>query len=301
MEHKVKYIQLPISIIPGVFGSTVRFIVNAFHTGVYLLSSEIRSNFDDMSRQLIYNYITHPNNLTKKLQVFLKKNEEVLCLDDFKNNRQFFFPKGFDLIIGQDLKLLELLDNNEDMCFEALTWYRYYMAFKYLEFNIYSMDSAYVDFNSYDFTGQPRFMLKLDTFKSCVFADSWEESRQEFAGFAAIKSILGKKDYLLTNKQLIAARMAGGNSIKDDRVKSSDIFKKYSQRYHMDRLLQKLELNWHVKTLSKPGLHGLYVTTKLSIDELAMVVEERFIKNQVQKLKESKVLALQKAKAHYGT
>ena len=64
MEHKVKYIQLPISIIPGVFGSTVRFIVNAFHTGVYLLSSEIRSNFDDMSRQLIYNYITHPNNLT---------------------------------------------------------------------------------------------------------------------------------------------------------------------------------------------------------------------------------------------
>ncbi|MBK6952308.1 MAG: hypothetical protein IPH24_09750 [Crocinitomicaceae bacterium] len=74
------------------------------------------------------------------------------------------------------------------------------------------------------------------------------------------------------------------------------LFKKYSNRYHIDKVLQQLELNWNVITYSN-NIRGMYVAMehKISIEALALAAETKKQKNRIIELKNAKALAKQKA------
>jgi hypothetical protein len=121
--------------------------------------------------------------------------------------------------------------------------------------------------------------------------DKTEFQIAAFCAFCAVRSILGKKVFCKTNKALIHARMFGYRSAKQLPDKMTEIQKKYLNRYHMDKLIQELELNWHLK-LFGGHCRGFYLSFDLSHCDLAMEHNKAKKKVKVDALKEKKKAAL---------
>ncbi len=126
--------------------------------------------------------------------------------------------------------------------------------------------------------------------------DKSEFDVAQLAAYVSIKSILGTKKYVKTNKAHIVSRMFGYSSVKHlpkEMIPSiKSLFTKYNSRYHIDKVLQLLELNWNVITYSN-HIRGMYIAmgNKISIVELASAVETKKKKNQISELKRSKIEA----------
>jgi hypothetical protein len=112
----------------------------------------------------------------------------------------------------------------------------------------------------------------------------------------AIKSILGMRRYVKTNKQHIVSRMFGYSSIKVIGKVNEELFKKYSTRYQIDKVLLELELSWNVKIYSR-NIRGMYVSVgnKISLDDLALEAESKKKKNRIEVNKNNKSKAKERA------
>ena len=106
-----------------------------------------------------------------------------------------------------------------------------------------------------------------------------------FCAFCAIKSILGNKNFVKTNKKLILLRMFGENIQKNE-----VLFNKYSARYHIDKILIKLQEDWGLKLYSDHS-RGFYLSFKNSLKSLAEI--SLFKKEKIKK----KILVERKKKA----
>jgi hypothetical protein len=75
-----------------------------------------------------------------------------------------------------------------------------------------------------------------------------------------------------------------------------ELINKYSFRYHIDKVLTELELNWNVLTYSN-NIRGMYVAMKdkISLDALVLAAETKKKKSQIEKLKAAKNEAKKKA------
>ena len=132
-----------------------------------------------------------------------------------------------------------------------------------------------------------------------------ERQIAQFCAFCATRSILGKGRYKKTNTKLIIARMFGYNTIDEFNADTPKIVKniskaererrlhileyreKYAKRYHIDKILTDLEINWGLKRYAD-NIRGMYISYEFSLQELAKLCEEN--KRSVQKcrLKEEK-------------
>lgn len=130
----------------------------------------------------------------------------------------------------------------------------------------------------------------------------------QFAGYVAICSIVGKKGMCLTNKNHIAARMAGYSSKKSipdnselhpaiEKFLHKYLFHPGSQRYHLDKLLNDLEESWYINVIPASNRRGLLIGTgKTTLDELAAYDVKNSRKAKQQKRREQKREAMQRAK-----
>jgi len=135
--------------------------------------------------------------------------------------------------------------------------------------------------------------------KDIIF-DFYKNDKEEFdiaclCAFLAIKSIIGKRDYCKSNKAHIIARMFGYNSVKEVPESKTPLMKKYSNRYYIDKILQELQLNWHLKLFSD-HCRGFYLSFDLSLDQLAKINVAGKKHFKIDKLKNAKKSALAKAK-----
>jgi hypothetical protein len=135
---------------------------------------------------------------------------------------------------------------------------------------------------------EPIVSANLDVLKGFYRNDSKDENDKiQLVGFLAIKSILGEKDCVKTNKKLILCRMMGYPSyseIEPDALNEhlTYLFERFSHRYHMDNLITMLELDWHLKAYSNKS-RGIYLSIdKMSIEELAFYVEMK--KKRIKKM-----------------
>lgn len=103
-----------------------------------------------------------------------------------------------------------------------------------------------------------------------IFWDFFKNEKTEFElitllAFLGIKSILGTKPYCKTNKEFLFNRMSG--NAKQGKCKISEPLQKYLIRYHFDKIITELKVNWHLKYY---GYHtkGFYVSFDLSIEQL---------------------------------
>ncbi len=135
--------------------------------------------------------------------------------------------------------------------------------------------------------------------KAIIF-DYYKNSKDEFqiatfCAFCAIRSILGTKSYCKTNKAFIHARMFGYSSIKEVPGSLNPVQSKYLQRYHIDKVLLELQMNWGLK-LFADHCRGFYLSFTVSHEVLAKVCLNGKKSTKNNKLKNLKRDALLKAK-----
>jgi len=105
--------------------------------------------------------------------------------------------------------------------------------------------------------------------------------------FLANKSIIGKKLYDKTNKEMIHARMFGYTSSKDLPESLTPLQKKYLTRWHMDKVITELQLNWNLKVYWNHD-RGIYISFDLPLQKLAEVVDKNKRKAKIHELKDEK-------------
>jgi hypothetical protein len=126
--------------------------------------------------------------------------------------------------------------------------------------------------------------------------DKSEFEIAQLLAYLTIRSILGVKPYVRTNKALILSRTFGYSKKLPADVERTPLQKKYATRYHMDKVLSQLEFNWGVKIYGH-HMRGFYVTagSKMTLDELAIKAEASKKKNLLADLKNRKATARNRA------
>jgi len=108
-----------------------------------------------------------------------------------------------------------------------------------------------------------------------------------FCAFCAIKSWIGTKNYIKVCRNGILRRMFWNDT-------ESELYKKYSTRYHFDKLITELEVgNWHLKRNTGKS-RGYYLSFKLSCEELTYIAKSKQKTSKIKELKEIKKQVLQK-------
>lgn len=137
----------------------------------------------------------------------------------------------------------------------------------------------------------------------------------QFCAFCATRSIIGKGEYKKTNRNLIAARMFGytnkeemqnntpdltvkniSKKVRAIREKEIEERSKYQTRYHSDKILTDLELNWGLKRYAD-HIRGMYISYSMDLAELAKICEQSKKSVRLDALKEAKRLARLSAKS----
>lgn len=119
-----------------------------------------------------------------------------------------------------------------------------------------------------------------------------EYERIQFVCNAAIKSIIGTKEYGTASKKLILARMMGKRSSKDEttdiltrkeKTEANKILAKYSSRRQFVKLLNKMLEYGYLKSCIGYGKPGYLVSTKLDENEVIEKVKQREIEKRMAK------------------
>lgn len=133
-----------------------------------------------------------------------------------------------------------------------------------------------------------------------------DDSKLLLLGFLAVKSIVGKKNFAITNYDFLLARMAGDSEPRYETHdgKKSLILPPHikpirSSRRKLERLREDLA-RYHVTWWSEQGLRGFAVSTKLSQVELAHAIATNGAKSKAQLLKERKERVKAKVKELLG-
>lgn len=142
----------------------------------------------------------------------------------------------------------------------------------------------------------PRVGVNLDILWDYYNNDKSEYQIDCFRAYCATRSIIGDKPYCKSNKALIHARMFGYSSAKVLPNKLSAHQLKYTQRYHIDKVLLDLQHHWYLKLVSQHS-RGLYISYDLSLEDLMVHEETGKKKTKDNQLKDAKAIARANAKA----
>ncbi len=120
-----------------------------------------------------------------------------------------------------------------------------------------------------------------------------EYSKLLLLAFLAVKSIVGKKKYAITNYDFLLARMAGDSvpRYKTTKGKKTLILPPHIEHINTRRRLEQIREDlrkYHVATWGQQGLRGFAISTKLKEVDLAHMIATNGTKSKVQLAKERK-------------
>jgi hypothetical protein len=105
-----------------------------------------------------------------------------------------------------------------------------------------------------------------------------------FRAYIGIKSMLGRRNFISSNKPAILSRMIGCKSKAAFDYYTSNKYNKdknllptvakYSKRYHMDKLLLTLAERKYIMFLSKEKVSVIYLSKYMEPEELGNLVKE---------------------------
>ena len=132
-----------------------------------------------------------------------------------------------------------------------------------------------------------------------------EYSKLLLLAFLAVKSIIGQKNYAITNYDFLLARMAGDSAPRYKTHKGEKVLilpphiKPINTRRKLEQLRDDLG-RYHVATWGQQGLRGFAISTKLTEVELAHMIATNGEKPKAQRRKERKELVKAKLKELQG-
>lgn len=314
METDFKYLQFPLCMLRELFIDREKTIAKIISFGIYRFAKIQDYDLSDVAKQMMYCYYRKQGDLTNDLYKMMQRyiDSEKIYLDEDYNgfsDTEFNPETQIDQILnifGYEVMTDEINVNKSDTDFmeKAIEFYQIRQAYSFLGIN--------GDFDYCLKRGKEieRTIPAKEPYpsinKKLLFEfrdhEKTEFDLMQFACYIAIRSILGKKPYCRTNKEMILCRAFGYASIKHLPATMhpdiKELFKKYKTRYHADRVLEAMQLNnWGIHVYSHNKMRGLYIglSKKITLENLIMLAETKKRKYQIEQLKQKKAEARQRA------
>ena len=278
-----------------------------FDAGIFHFSQKLPVEMHLVIHQLLYDYYRHKDKLTPYLRNELTSHykDGSLEYDDdyngfYAGNEGMFIPMESD-------QLRVIMENDPEFLQAAKEYQQLHAALKTLGISCNTgrqiMAGKKLLENIPDREPWPMVNINLLFQYYKEEKTSWQLA--QFAAYIAIRSILGKKSYCKTNKQMILARIFGYKTLRqlqESKLTPStkELVIKYSNRYWMDRLLKTLETDWNILIYSFKGSYGLYIgiENKINMDSFIMAIESKRESRKLAYLKQRKEEARNKAIQH---
>ena len=295
MNNNEKYLQFPLFLMRDLIFNKEHSINDIIKYGLYRCAKRIDCDLIKVARQLMYDYYRHKGKLTsylyKSMNKFIK-NEELNLNEDYDG----FSSTGKEFLAEIEIdELHQIFANNPEFKERAIEYYQMHAAYEFLGVtgNTGIALERAKEIEQTISKNEPMPMVRKTLLFDFRDQAKSEEELIQFAAYLGVRSILGKKDCCKTNKNLIVSRMFGYSSIKQIpnnlQPPIKVLYDKFSKRYHIDNLLQELELKWNVMNYSN-HLRGMYVGIegKITREEMITIAETHKKKNKVNKLKHIK-------------
>jgi len=295
-ENKdTKYLQFPLLLLRDFFNDRFGTMNKILDAGIYGFGQKNQCSRNEAANRILYDHYRHQDKLTSLLITRLKKYNDDGTLTFDKDYNGFVCTNGFRPET-ETTELFTIFNNDPEFEKEAIEYANICRAMYILDVpgNTGTILNKGRKILSTVPDHEPWPMVNKDLVFEFRNNTKSEFDTAQLAAYMAIRSIIGKRSYCKTNKQLILARMFGYSTYKrlfeanhSPVIKS--VIEKYSNRYWMDKVLKALELNWNI-IIDGKGMRGLYVGTKKKIDmeSLIRAKETRKHKNKIEALKQRK-------------
>jgi hypothetical protein len=314
MSNKnTKFLQFPLFLWRNLFTDpyvrpNIKNIVNdIFDVGICRYAEKLVCNHkvspDEAARQLMYDYSRNPTALTSelidKIKYYIARNELTISEDNGFTECWTKFEPFFEIE-----ELNKIFKNDNDFAEKTIKHTAIHRAIRFYELKSYISNlerfSNYQKILEIIPERDPWPMINIELLLK-LYEPQTEYELSQIAGYIGINSILGKKPYWKSNKKLILARMFGYSTYEHLRKAElmpgvDELVKKYSNRYHMDKLLTFLELHWNLLIDGK-GQRGLWIgnKNKIQIDAFYRAIQTNKKKQKLHELKRLKDEARTKA------
>jgi len=297
-----RYLQFPLCLLRNLFADKLKTINDIIEFGIYRFSKKQDYNLLEVARQMMYCFYRKQGDLTNDLRRMIQRyiDSENIQIDDDYNG---FSGSEFnpETEIGN---IMELFNTDNNFMEKAIEFYQIRQACSRDLLNI-TCNFDYVLKHGKEIEktipeGEPYPSINKSLFFDFRDHEKTEFDMMQFACYIAIRSILGEKPYCRTNKEMILCRAFGYKSNKELPATMNpvikELFDKYNKRYHIDRILQSLELNWNILIYSH-NIRGLYIglSKKITLESMIVQAETKKKKKQIDALKKRKDEAREKA------
>jgi hypothetical protein len=278
-----RYIQFPLCLLQSTYENPVKGLNLILCFGIVNYAKKFDYTITEVGRQLMYAYYRKLDSIQADLYKMMQNyidNEELTIDEEYYG----FGAKGiFDPLEG--CELLSLFESNDEFKQAAIIRYQITQAADSLNIKISTIDNV---INNY----QEGLNIK-NSFEQKFSADSWASVKPDqlfefrdsiqdldlFRAFIGIKSIIGRRNFISTNKPAILSRMIGCKSkaVFEQFSKDKNLLptvQMYSKRYHMDKLLFTLAKRGFIMYLSKPKVSVIYVSKYMEPEQLFQLVKE---------------------------
>lgn len=217
-------------------------------------------------------------------------NIPVPMLKDLHINSKKFFKEAF--VVGT-YSYSKTLKGSEEKCYrDAIEFFRFKQE-----------DVSFLIINAKQVLNRMPAKYPTVGIEKKILIDYYKNDKDDsdimcLAAFLGIKSIIGKKLYCKTNKGLIHARMFGYSNVKELPKQLTPLQLKYQIRWHMDKVLLKLQMNWFLKLISDHH-RGMYISFNMSLEQLTIAIESLKAQKSVQRFKEMKRKTIENTKAEF--
>ena len=292
--NKTKYVQFPLYLLRGLFDNKDQVLNDIFKYGIYKFSKTITNDPHNVAKQTMYGF--YRGVLTDDL---------LNLMQDYVNSGKIDIDEDYNGFSGSEFnpeteinQLLELFIQDDNFKDKAIEYYQIKVAYDFLGItgNYDNCIKRGQKIESQIPDKEPMPMVSKTLLFQFRDHSKTEFDLMQFACYVGVRSILGKKKYSRTNKKMILCRAFGYSSIKHLPDELPELFKKYSKRYHIDRVINFLELNWNFMTYSN-NMRGIYVAAadKMTLEELAIIAETKKHSKRLDELKNRKKDAKLKA------
>lgn len=294
MKDETKYVQFPLFLMRNIHLDVTGTINQIICFGVYWLSKKINCSLIDVSRQIIFEI--YRGELSEELEKIIYKIEwQFVGQDKYYNG---FNGSSFDPVHEIE-EYVQVLEANQLLKEKSIEHYQMHQALSRLQLNGYIPTYILVgkEIEKQMPVKEPMPMISIDLLNEFKRIPKSEFQIMQFAAYVAVKSIIGpNRACVRTNKQLIINRMFGYSSCKHlppiMNPISIDLYKKYSKRYHIDQIIDQLQLNWKILSYSNQ-MRGMYIALgwKISIRALVLLAEKNRLSNRLSEIKKTKAEA----------
>ncbi len=294
---KLHHVQIPISFLPSLYNKKVETIDNMLYFGIYRLSKTVFkiNDINTVVNQFIYLKYNGNNNEKEQIENLLKNQD----LDFFgQGNRNGFTSAGGewepDAFEVEELsRLFEVNKKQYELCCE---FYNVYQTLKNLSVSTDKTSKVIEKGKELEVLLESKIayaMASIDVLIQYRNNDKSISDLDQLVANLAIRSIIGEKEYILTNRNMIFARMLGYTRINDIPNKetingdSKRILDHYSKRYQFEKLVEILAINWKLTNYSY-HTRGIYFG-KISLEKLIKEVELKKNKSKINKANKKQI------------